>query len=226
MIYYPVKSTSCPNPHREREKIKCELLLWLFPLMSTLFLFFLSNPTLGSRASRVSILSSDLVKPDHTATRSLTSPRWPAKAPQPPSSNRSCTRPHIHARTHTWTHVHITTGLFCTSSKQHLSWQDTARVCFIRTSGKTGEIKWKNCGWDYNESRGKTSKWGLSLTELLEDSDLVLWFVTTPFQLSHWETFKHTYKRRSCGERLSAYLFGEWSKWFPPPTPPSQTLNC
>lgn len=50
MIYYPIKSTSPPwLSEREKEKIKCELLLWLFPLMSTLFLFLLSNPTLGSR---------------------------------------------------------------------------------------------------------------------------------------------------------------------------------
>lgn len=73
--------------------------------------------------------------------------------------------------------------------------------------------------------RNKVSKWVLSLTGLLEAPDVLLWFVTAWFQLCLWETFKHTYTHRSCGERLSAYLFGERSKWFPLPSY-SQTLNC
>lgn len=66
MIYYPIKSPDIQR-ERQREKIKCEL---LFPLMSTLFLFLLSNPTLGNRAPQVPILASSLVKHDHTATHS------------------------------------------------------------------------------------------------------------------------------------------------------------
>lgn len=54
-----------------------------------------SNPSLGSVESPVSILLPGLIKHDHTATGSLASPRWTAKA----LWLRSCKRSRAHART-------------------------------------------------------------------------------------------------------------------------------
>lgn len=89
MIYYPIKP---PDIQREklREKIKCEL---LFPLMSTLFLFLLSDPTLGNREPPVSLLLPGLVKHDHTATRSP----WPLIADPPKSHGHRTARGMVEA---------------------------------------------------------------------------------------------------------------------------------
>lgn len=184
--------------------------------MSTLFLFFLSDPTLGNREPPVSILLPGLVKHDHTAP--LTSHRWPAKAPRPPNCKR-------YGRGMPWLGLKfilgkLGTAFISTGCCKSLFYKDREED-WKKHAGKLW-VRWERSG---RRQRSKVSKWGLSLTGLLEAPDFLLWFVTTWFQLSHWETFKHTYTHWSCRERLSAYLFGEWSKWFPLPSY-SQTLNC
>lgn len=82
------KSPWLSDRKRDREKIKCELLLWLFPLMSTLFLFLLSNPTLGSGEPQVSILS-----PSPYKTRPH---RWPPLADLPKPCSHWAARAHSH----------------------------------------------------------------------------------------------------------------------------------
>lgn len=179
-------------------KTECELLLWPFPLMSTLFLFLFSNPTLGSRELRVSILWPGLVKRPHSY--SLPDLQgWPTKIP--------CKKAHAqHNRM-----------LICQKISIYRWWGTARLYSFLAKAGIN------SCGGtakEDNEAEETGANWvngAFSLTGLLEAPDFVHWFVRARFPLSHWETFKHTCKRRSCGERLSAYLFGDWSKCFPLP---------
>lgn len=221
LLSYKIHKSSWLS-ERTREKIKCELPLWLCPLMSSLFLLLLSYPTLGSRERERESLHP-LARPRKTRPHSYAHPDLSSLTRQSPAA----------------------------IELQGVSWTHTSRLKFILGKARRcidiigycnnplfpgGENDWKKARWRTasktrmranrpKTERSKVSKWGLSLTGLLEAPDCVLWFVTTWFQRSRWETFKHTYTRRSCGERLSAYLFGEPSKWFPLPSF-SQTLNC
>lgn len=139
--------------------MKCELLLWLVPLMSTLFLFLLSNPTLGSREPPVSFPSADLVKHDHTATRSLTSTRWPVTTPQPPSCKKRLVHTQLDFRSYFLGNLNA-----ASISMGH------RRSNFYLAGGARGMKDKRVWAWEPTDrrQRGAVNKRGLSLTGLLE----------------------------------------------------------
>lgn len=227
MIYYPIKSTSPPYSQKEGEseerKLSVNCCSGTFLWWALCSFSLPSNPSLGSVESPVSILLPGLIKHGHTATGSLASPHWTAKV----LWLRSCKRSRAHAHTpRGLSQLEFILGNLnapfilighCKSLFYYGEGERLQEAC-RGTVSKMRAIRQRT-------ERNKVSKWVLSLTGLLEAPDVLLWFVTAWFQLCLWETFKHTYTHRSCGERLSAYLFGERSKWFPLPSY-SQTLNC